>query len=81
MGMISIRLTDEEERVFKSFADSKELNLSDLVRKAITEKIEDEYDLKAYNEYLENKEYQSARPLSDLIKEVGLEDELQSKDH
>ena len=45
MGMVSIRLTDE-----------------------------DEYDLKAYNEYLENKEYQSARPLSYLIKKFGFED-------
>lgn len=79
--MISIRLTDEEEKVFKKFASSKELNLSDLVRRTITERIEDEYDLKVYQEYLENEEYKEARSLSCILKEIGLDNELQSKNN
>lgn len=76
MAMISIRLTDEEERAFKAFAKSKDLNLSALIRQTLTEKIEDEYDMKIYQEYLANKEYKEARPLKEIIEELGLADEL-----
>lgn len=74
--MISIRLTDKEEKIFKEFAKSKNLNLSTLIREALLEKIEDEYDIKIYHEYLKNKEDETARPIREIINELGLENEL-----
>lgn len=76
MAMISIRLTDKEEKIFKEFAKSKNLNLSALIREALLEKIEDEYDIKIYHEYLKNKEDETARPIREIINELGLENEL-----
>lgn len=76
MAMISIRLTSEEEKLFKEFAKSKDVNLSALIRQTLTEKIEDEYDMKIYQEYLANKEYKEARPLKAIIEELELTDGL-----
>lgn len=76
LAMISIRLTDKEEKIFKEFAKSKNLNLSALIREALLEKIEDEYDIKIYHEYLKNKEDETARPIREIINELGLENEL-----
>lgn len=42
---ISIRLNPEEEKLIKSYAKLNGLSLSEVMRKAILEKIEDEYDL------------------------------------
>ena len=43
---ISLRLSDEEAELIKHYAAIKNLSVSDVVRTAILEKIEDEFDLK-----------------------------------
>lgn len=50
---ISVRLSDKETEVIKAYADMNNISLSDLVRNAVMEKIEDEYDLKSYYEAME----------------------------
>ena len=45
---ISLRVTDEEYAAIKTYADLKGESISDAIRKAIMEKIEDEYDIRAY---------------------------------
>ena len=50
---ISVRLSDKDTELIKSYAEMNGISLSDLVRKAIMEKIEDEYDLKCYYEAME----------------------------
>ena len=45
---ISIRLNEDDSALFKSYAALNNLTLSELVRTAVLEKIEDEYDLRAY---------------------------------
>lgn len=47
---ISVRLSDEDSRLFKKYAEMNNLTISDLVRQAILERIEDEYDLQLYYE-------------------------------
>ncbi len=42
---ISVRLTEEEAQLMKRYAEMKKLSLSDVVRIAVLEKIEDEFDL------------------------------------
>ncbi len=45
---ISLRLNNDEIKLFKDYANLKGINLSEMVRQAVLEKIEDEIDLNAY---------------------------------
>lgn len=47
---ISIRLDENDEKLFKAYARSNNISVSSLVRSAVLEKIEDEYDLAMYRE-------------------------------
>ena len=50
---VSVRLSAQDEQLFKSFAKTNNISLSELIRNAVLEKIEDEYDLATYREALE----------------------------
>lgn len=50
---ISVRLNAQDEQLFKSYAKTNNITLSELFRNAVFEKIEDEYDLAVYRESLE----------------------------
>ncbi len=45
---ISLRLTDEDSMIIKKYAELNNISVSDLVRQSVMERIEAEYDLKAY---------------------------------
>jgi hypothetical protein len=67
---ISVRLSDKDTDLIKAYAKINNISLSDLVRKSILEKIEDEYDLKSYYEALE--EY-NKNPKTYTLEEVKKE--------
>ncbi len=74
---ISVRLSDKDTELIKAYADMNNISLSDLVRKAILEKIEDEYDLKCYYEALkEYKKNPTTYTLDEVEKELGLKNEI-----
>lgn len=50
---ISVRLNDKDTELIKAYADVNNISLSDLIRNAVIEKIEDEYDLECYNKAME----------------------------
>lgn len=50
---ISVRLNDKDTELIKAYADMNNISLSDLVRNAVLEKIEDEYDLECYKKAME----------------------------
>ena len=50
---ISVRLNDEDSKLMKTYAEMNNMSLSDLIRDAVIEKIEDEYDLKCYEKAME----------------------------
>lgn len=70
----SIRLSDEEKKLADSYAKMHSMSMSEAFKTALFEKIEDEYDIKVYNdahaEYVENG--CKSRPVSELWKELGL---------
>lgn len=45
---ISLRLNNEDTMLFKKYAELNGISVSELVRQSVLERIEDEYDLKAY---------------------------------
>ena len=71
---VSVRLNKDDEKLIKAYADINNISLSDLIRNAVIEKIEDEYDLKYYYEALE--EYNKnpkTYSMDEVKKELGLE--------
>lgn len=47
---ISLRLNNEDYELIKAYADMNGLTVSELLRRSVLERIEDEFDLKAYDE-------------------------------
>ena len=64
---ISVRLSDKDTELIKAYADMNNISLSDLIRNAVLEKIEDEYDLECYKKAIE--EYQK-NPKTYTMEEV-----------
>ena len=70
---VSLRLNSEDEKLIKKYAELKNMSLSDLFRNALLEKIEDEYDLEAYNKAMkEYKENPKTYTLDEVKKELNL---------
>ncbi|EJO23460.1 hypothetical protein HMPREF1148_1449 [Selenomonas sp. FOBRC6] len=78
----SIRLTDTEKALAESYAKLHAISLGEAFKRALFEKIEDEYDIalaeEAYAEYL--KDGKQAKPIEELWKELDLE-EVRSTDN
>jgi predicted DNA-binding protein len=55
---VSVRLNKEEEKLLKQYADLHGISVSEVIREAIFDKIEDEFDMsvaeKALHEYRKN---------------------------
>ena len=70
---ISVRLSEKDVELIKTYASVNNITVSDLIRNAIMEKIEDEYDLDCYKKAL--KEYEKdpkTYTLEEVKKELGL---------
>lgn len=50
---ISVRLNEEDTKLIKTYADMNNISLSELIRNAVIEKIENEYDLECYKKAIE----------------------------
>ena len=70
---ISLRLSDEESVLVKSYASLHGLSVSYLFRQAVMEKIEDEYDLNAFDKAMANfKQDGTTYTLDEVERELGL---------
>ncbi len=70
---ISVRLNDKDTELIKAYADMNNISLSDLIRNAVLEKIEDEYDLECYYKALEEyKKNPKTYTMDEVKKELGL---------
>ena len=78
----SIRLTDTEKALAESYAKLHGISLGEAFKRALFEKIEDEYDIafaeEAYAEYL--KDGKQVKPIEELWKELDFE-EVRSTDN
>ena len=71
---ISVRLNDRDTELIKAYAEMNNISLSDLVRNAIMEKIEDEYDLECYKKAMTNyKKNPKTYTLDEVKKELKLD--------
>lgn len=72
---VSVRLNAQDEKLFRDYAKSNNITMSELFRNAVLEKIEDEYDLKVYQEAIE--EYRRnpvTYSFDEVRKHCGLDD-------
>ncbi|MBQ3418548.1 MAG: ribbon-helix-helix protein, CopG family [Erysipelotrichaceae bacterium] len=70
---ISLRLSDEDTKLIKDYAKINNVSISDLIRQAVIEKIEDEIDLDAYNKAIKSfKKNPKTYSLDEIEKELGL---------
>ncbi len=70
---ISVRLNDKDTALIKAYAEMNNISLSELIRNAVMEKIEDEYDLECYKKAMqEYKENPKTYTMDEVKKELGL---------
>ena len=71
----SIRLTEEERNIAETYAKINSISLGEAFKKALFEKIEDEYDFnlgeEAYNKYVKSRK--KATPIKDFWRELDNE--------
>ena len=53
MTTISLRLEDADSMLIKKYAELNGISVSDLIRQTVIDRIQDEYDLKAYRQAIE----------------------------
>ena len=70
----SIRLTEEERKLADSYAKIHSVSIGEAFKRALFEKIEDEYDIavadEAYDEYV--KGGKKSRPIGEFWKELDI---------
>ena len=70
----SIRLTEQEKKIADSYARLHSISLGEAFKRALFEKIEDEYDIAVCEEAL--KEYaesgRKSKPIEELWQELGI---------
>jgi len=69
----SLRLNEDDTRLIKSYAALQGISVSELLRTAVIERIEDECDLKVYDQAMaEHKKNPETYSLDDIERELGL---------
>ena len=72
MRTISFELNEEDERLIRAYAKSKNLSLSTLVRDTVFKRIENELDSKFYNEAMRrHKERPETISFEDMMKDLN----------
>lgn len=70
---ISLRLSEQDALLIKKYAEINGLSISELVRQAVLEKIENEFDVKAYKDAMNQlKKDNTTYSLSEVEKKLGL---------
>ena len=67
---LSLRLSDEDAALIRRYADMNGMTVSDLVRRSVIERIEDEFDLKLYEKAMADFK---ANPVTYTLDEVESE--------
>ena len=74
MSIVSVRVNDDEMKVLNEFSKLYGCGVSSMIKRIVFERLEDEYYLKAFEEYEKEKANGTLKtyPISDLWKESDL---------
>ncbi len=68
----SLRLTDEDSKLIKRYAETKNITVSELIRSAVLEKIEDEIDIELYEKAMaDHKKNPQAISFDEMMKQIN----------
>lgn len=70
MSVISLRLDNRDDKLVREYAKLNNISISEFIRKVVIEKIEDEIDVRAFDNALKN--MKSTHTMDDVRKELGL---------
>ena len=71
--IISLRLNTADSELVKAYAEMNGISVSELLRRSVMERIEDEFDLKAYEEAMaEYRKNPVTYSLEEVIEELDL---------
>lgn len=75
MNTINLRINDEDNKLVRDYAKANNMTISDLVRNSVLEKIEDDIDLKLYNQAMKNHE-ENPQDISfdEMMTELGFDE-------
>lgn len=76
MAHVSLRVSEQEKEWMEQYAKLHGINLSDAIKMAFFEKLEDEYDLKMVQSYEAEKATETFYSLEDTKKALGFADGL-----
>lgn len=70
---ISVRLNEKDTKLIQTYVKMHNISLSDLIRNAVLEKIENEYDLDCYNKAIKKyKKNPKTYSMEEIKKELNL---------
>ena len=69
---VSLRLSDDDAMLIKKYAETNGISVSELVRRSVLERIEEEYDLNAFEKAMEEyRKNPKTYSLDEIKKELG----------
>ena len=72
MKLITIRINDDDNNLIRNYAKVKNISISELMRQAVLEKIENEMDLDLYNQAMkEHNENPQDINFDEMMTELG----------
>ncbi len=75
MNTINLRINDEDNKLVRDYAKANNMTISDLVRNSVLEKIEDDIDLKLYNQAMkDHKENPQDISFDEMMTELGFDE-------
>jgi len=73
MKLITLRINDDDNNLIRNYAKDKNISISELMRQAVLEKIENEIDLELYNQKMnEHKENPQDISFDEMIEILDL---------
>ena len=54
MNILTLRINDDDNKLVRDYAQANNITISDLIRDSVLEKIEDEIDVKLYNQAMKD---------------------------
>ena len=75
MNVITLRINDDDNKLVRDYAKANNITISDLVRNSVLEKIEDNIDLKLYNQAMKDHE-ENPQDISfdEMMTELGFDE-------
>ena len=75
MNIITLRINDDDNKLVRDYAKANNITISDLIRDSVLEKIEDDIDLKLYDQAMkEHKEDPQDISFDEMMTELGFDE-------